>query len=97
MQRLPAHVPLPRHLRHRPPAAEDRHDRLVSLLSHAQLLHARECQASAETAVRHQPKLCKASAEHVKSCISRIRTCVLERETSLELATSTLATLRSTN
>src|SRR5438128_2438229 len=74
MQRLPAHLPVPRHLRHRPPAAEDRHDRLVPLLSHAQLLHARECQASAETAVRHQPKLRKASAEHVLSCLSRIRT-----------------------
>ena len=32
-----------------------------------------ECQASAETPVRHQPKLCKASAEHVLSCLSRIR------------------------
>src|SRR5437588_783038 len=74
MQRLPAHGPVPGHLRHRAPAAEDRHDRLVPLLSHAQLLHARECQASAETAGRHQPKLCKASAEHVLSCVSRIRT-----------------------
>src|SRR5207253_2194927 len=54
--------------------AEDRHDRLVPLLSHAQLLHARECQASAETSVRDQPKLCKASAEPVVSGISRIRT-----------------------
>src|SRR5467141_3214140 len=53
-----------------PPATEDRHDRRVRLLSHAQLLHARECQASAETPVRHQPKLCKASAEHVLSCFS---------------------------
>src|SRR6266487_3126699 len=44
------------------------------MLSHAQLLHALECQASAETAVRHQPKLGKASAEHVLSCLSRIRT-----------------------
>jgi hypothetical protein len=41
---------------------------------HAQLLRARECQASAETAVRHRPKLCKASAEHVLSPINRIRT-----------------------
>src|SRR2546429_8033483 len=72
MHRLPAHFPVPGHLRHRSPAVED--DRLVSLLSHAQLLHARECQASAETAVRHQPNLCKASAEHVLSCFSRIRT-----------------------
>src|SRR5205823_8715824 len=47
---------------------------LVSDCSHAQLLEARECQASAETAVRHQPKLCKASAEHVLSCFSRNRT-----------------------
>src|SRR5947208_8521397 len=47
---------------------------LVSDCSHAQLLEARECQASAETAVRHQPKRCKASAEHVLSCFSRIRT-----------------------
>src|SRR2546429_3932102 len=47
---------------------------LVSDCSHAQLLEARECQAAAETAVRHQPKLCKASAEHVLSCLSRIRT-----------------------
>src|SRR5439155_4109136 len=46
---------------------------------HAQLLHARECQASAETAVRHQPKLCKASAEHVLSCFSRNRTEIWSR------------------
>jgi hypothetical protein len=38
------------------------------------ILHAHECQASAETRVRHQPKLCKASAEGVLSPISRIRT-----------------------
>src|SRR6266566_2642893 len=67
----PTHAPVPHHLRHRPPAAEDRRGRLVPLLSHPQLLHARECQASAETPVRHQPKLCKASAEHVLSCFSR--------------------------
>jgi hypothetical protein len=42
----------------------------VPLFSHAQLLHARECQASAETPVRHQPKLCKESAEHDLSCLS---------------------------
>src|SRR5216683_2241122 len=64
MHRLPAHVPVPRHLRHRPPAAEDRHDRLVPLLCHAQLLHARKCQASAETPVKHQPKaFCRLSTE----------------------------------
>jgi hypothetical protein len=39
-------------------------DRLVPLISHAQLLQPRECQASAETPVWHQPKLYKASAEH---------------------------------
>ena len=55
------------------------------------------CKASAETAVRHQPKLRKASAEHVLSCFSRIRTLELERETRLELATSTLGRSRSTN
>src|SRR6267378_1263165 len=75
---VPARVPLAnRALLHtvcQPPTTQDRHDRLVPLLSHAQLLHARECQASADTAVRHQPKLCKASAEHVLSCISRNRT-----------------------
>jgi len=42
------------------------------------ILHARECQASAETAVRHQPKLCKASAEDDLSPISRTRTQNLE-------------------
>ena len=78
MHRLPAHCLVARHLRHRAPAADDRHDRLVPLLSHAQLLHARECQASAETSGRHQPKLCRASAEHVLSCISRTRTQNLE-------------------
>ena len=56
MHRLPAHFPIPRHLRHRPPAAEDRHDRLVPLLSHAQLLHAEECQASRTRFVVYQPK-----------------------------------------
>jgi hypothetical protein len=35
--------------------------------------------------VKHQPKLCKASAEHVLSCFSGSRTCTMERETSLEL------------
>src|SRR2546426_9505680 len=97
MHRLPAHLPVPGHLRHRPPAAEDRHDRLVPLLSHAQLLHAQECQASAETAVRHQPKLRKASAEHVLSCLSRSRTAGSKRETRLELATTYLENRRSTN
>jgi hypothetical protein len=72
MDRLPAHLSVPRHLRHSASVAEDRHDRLVPLL--AQPLHARECQASAESRVKDQPKLCQASAEAVLSGISRIRT-----------------------
>ena len=44
--------------------------------------------------VKHQPKPLLGIS---LSCISRTRTGTMERETSLELATSTLATLRSTN
>src|SRR6202043_1375803 len=95
MHRLPAHPPVSRHLRHRPTVAEDRYDRLVPLLSHAQLLHAQECQASAETGVRHQPKLCKASAEHVLSCISRTRTRLKMPSAGLEPATPALGRRRS--
>src|SRR2546423_13458846 len=87
MRVFPPPPPPPPPPRPCPPAAEDRHDRLVPLLSHAQLLHARECQASAETAVRHQPKLCKASAEHVLSCFSRNRTQKLEPTAGFEPAT----------
>src|SRR6266581_464794 len=41
---------------HRPTVANYRQDRLVSLLSHAHLPHARERDKSAEVAVTHQPK-----------------------------------------
>src|SRR5216684_2941558 len=75
---------------------EDRHDRLVPLLSHAQLLHAQECRASAETPVRRQPKLCKASAEGVLSPINRIRTEKMEPTSGFEPETFALPRRRST-
>jgi hypothetical protein len=49
----------------------------------------RDCQASAETGVKPQPKLCKASAEPVLSGISRIRTWSRERETRISRAIPT--------
>src|SRR6266851_6201341 len=46
-------------------------DRLVPLLSHAHLPHARERDKSAEVAVTHQPKVCDPSAEGLLGHVSR--------------------------
>src|SRR6266849_9171595 len=46
-------------------------DRLVPLLSHAHLPHARERDKSAEVAVTHQPKVCNPSAEGLWGRVSR--------------------------
>jgi len=75
MQRLPAHPPLPSHLSDRPTLADHRENRLIPLLGHAHLPHAKgvstisrsSCQGSAEDVstisrcpnVRHQPKVHK--------------------------------------
>src|SRR5207244_13411237 len=56
------------------PVGDYRQDRFVPLLSHAHLPHARECQASAGTPVRHQPKPRQASGGTLLSCFSRIST-----------------------
>src|SRR5712691_11351174 len=53
--RLPPH--------HRPTVANYRQDRLVPLLSHAHLPHARERDKSAEVGVTHQPTVCNPSTE----------------------------------
>ena len=71
VQGLPTHTPLGCHLLHRSPVSDDRQNRPVPLLSHAQLPHARECQESPEVGVKHQPKNRQASAEGVLSPISR--------------------------
>jgi len=46
----------------------------IPLLSRRQLLMPRECQESAETGVKHQPKQCQASADHDPSSMSRSNT-----------------------
>jgi len=74
VHRLPADTPVARYLGNRPPFRNHRHDRLVPLLSHAHLPHARECQASAGTPVRHQPKPRQPSGGTLLSCFSRIST-----------------------
>ena len=56
MHCLSADSPIVCHLGHRTTFRNYRQDRLVPLLSHAHLPHARECQESAEVGVRHHPK-----------------------------------------
>src|SRR6266852_1978856 len=63
VHRPPGDAPIPGHLAHSPTFANYRQDRLVPLLSHAHLPHARERDKSAEVAVTHQPKVCNPSAE----------------------------------
>src|SRR5205807_4894764 len=46
-----------------PALGDHRLDCLVPLFCHAAFPHVRECQDSAETGVKHHPKLCKESAE----------------------------------
>ena len=59
------------------PVGDHRQHRLIALLSHRKLPHARECQGSAEIGVKHQPKHCQASPEDDLSSISRSNTCPL--------------------
>src|SRR5712691_7011544 len=56
VHRPPRDAPIPGHLVHRPTVADYRQDRLVTLLSHAHLPHARERDKSAEADVTHQQK-----------------------------------------
>ncbi len=84
VQRLPAHPPLSGHLGDRLALCGHRLDCLVPLFRHADFPHVRECQASAETGVKHQPKLCQGSAEPRLSGISRISTSGLAGEEGLE-------------
>src|SRR6202162_1299104 len=63
MHRSPRHAPVCGHLAHRPTVTKYCQDRLVPLLSHAHLPHARERDKSAEVGVTHQPKVCNPSAE----------------------------------
>jgi hypothetical protein len=74
VQRLSTNALVPRHLGHRPTFRNYRQNRLVPLLRHAHLPHARECHPSAGTPVRHQPKHWQASSGTLLSCFSRIST-----------------------
>src|SRR6266567_4088241 len=56
VHRSPRHAPVCGHLAHGPTVANYCQDRLVPLLSHAHLPHARERDKSAEVGVTYQPK-----------------------------------------
>src|SRR5713226_2923367 len=76
VQGLPMDAPIVGHLGNCPTVADDRQDRFVPLLRHAYLPHARECHASTEVAVTHQPKVWSASADGLLMHVSR--TCTTE-------------------
>ena len=69
-------------------AANYRQDRLVPLLSHAHLPHARERDKSVEVAVTHQSKVCDPSAEGLLGPVSRTctRNWLRSRDSNLNLA-----------
>ncbi len=71
VHRSPGHAPVCGHLAHCPTVANYGQDRLVPLLSHAHLPHARERDKSPEVGVTHQPKVCNPSAEGLLRPISR--------------------------
>src|SRR2546425_10802416 len=71
VHRPPRDAPIPGHFAHRPTVANYRQNRLVPLLSHAHLPHARERDKSAEVAVTNQPKVCDPSAEGLLGPVSR--------------------------
>src|ERR1700736_209644 len=71
VHRSPRHTPVCGHLVHCPTVANYCQDRLVPLLSHAHLPHARERDKSAEVGVTHQPKVCNPSAEGLWGRVSR--------------------------
>src|SRR3977135_4388807 len=76
VHRSPRHAPVCGHLAHCPTVANYCQDRLVPLLSHAHLPHARERDKSAEVGVTHQPKVCNPSAEGLLGPVSRTSTVV---------------------
>src|SRR5713226_5747237 len=71
VHRPPRDAPIPGHLADRATIANYCQDRLVPLLSHAHLPHARERDKSAEVAVTYQPKVCDPSAEGPLGPVSR--------------------------
>src|ERR1700737_2549546 len=74
MQSLAVDAPLAGHLGDRTTITNHSQDRLVPLLSHAHLLHGRQCYQSAELGVTNQPKARGASAEDLLGCFSRTST-----------------------
>src|ERR1700680_3296432 len=84
MHRSPRHAPVCGHLAHCPTFADYRQHRLVPLLSHAHLPHARERDKSAEVGVTHQPKVCNPSAEGLLGPVSRTSTRILAPEQGFE-------------
>src|SRR5260370_32183628 len=80
VHRPPRDAPIPGERADRAPIADYCQDRLVLLLSHAHLPHARERDKSAEVAVTHQPKVCNPSAEGLWGRISRTCTRVWLRD-----------------
>src|SRR6266568_3524551 len=77
VHRPPRNAPIPGHLVDRPTVPNYRQDRLVPLLSHAHLPHARERDKSAEVAVTHQPKVCDPSAEGLLGPVRRTCTNIM--------------------
>src|SRR5260370_31273074 len=75
VHRSPRHAPVCGHLAHCPTVANYCQDRLVPLLSHAHLPHARERDKSPEVGVTHQPKVCNPSAEGLWGRVTR--TCTM--------------------
>src|SRR5260370_41374503 len=71
VHRPPRDAPILGYLANRATIANHCQDRLVLLLSHAHLPHARERDKSAELAVTHQPKVCNPSAEGLLRPVSR--------------------------
>src|ERR1700681_4090522 len=80
VHRPPGHAPVCGHLTHRPAITNHCQDRLVPLLSHAHLPHARERDKSAEVGVTHHPKLCNASAEGLVGPVTRTSTQIWLRD-----------------
>src|SRR5229473_4909758 len=74
MQGLPMDAPIVGHLGNCPTVADNRQDCFVPLLRHAHLPHARECHASTEVAVTHQPKVWSASPDGLLMHVSRTST-----------------------
>ena len=84
VNRLPTDTPILCHLGHDATVGDYRQHCLVPLLSYAHFPHARECQASAGTPVRHQPKPRQPSGGTLLSCFSRISTSDLAPDQGFE-------------